>query len=169
MPEFFKHLKQERKRRGWSQADLASELQIETKTVSRWERGLQTPHPHYQQQLCKLFGKNAEELGLVEDDEQETANRVKNDEKPEQEEPEQKKRALVRREDWDEAPRLRHFYGRGEDLDLLVTWVEHERSSLIAVLGMGAWERRRWWRNWSSSFKVSLSIFSGAHCNILPL
>jgi WD40 repeat protein len=31
----------------------------------RWENGESLPHPYSQQRLCELFGKNAEELGLL--------------------------------------------------------------------------------------------------------
>ncbi len=34
-------------------------------TVSRWENGVTFPSLYYQQQLCELFGKSAEELGLL--------------------------------------------------------------------------------------------------------
>ena len=58
-------LKQERELRGWSQNDVARQLQIDPYYVSRWERGLTTPSPYYRQQLCSLYGKNAAELGLL--------------------------------------------------------------------------------------------------------
>jgi hypothetical protein len=34
--------------------------------VGRWERGESTPNPYYRTKLCVLFGKNAEELGFIE-------------------------------------------------------------------------------------------------------
>lgn len=58
-------LKQERELRGWSQHDVARQLQVDPYYVSRWERGLTTPSPYYRQQLCSLYGKNAAELGLL--------------------------------------------------------------------------------------------------------
>ena len=33
--------------------------------ISRWERGTASPSPYYRQKLCAIFGKNAEELGLL--------------------------------------------------------------------------------------------------------
>ncbi len=66
-------LKIERKLRGWSQSRIAEALGITTRTVSRWEQGLSVPYPYYREQLCALFGKNARELGmLVEDEENNT-------------------------------------------------------------------------------------------------
>ncbi len=37
----------------------------DTRTVGRWENGKTFPHPHYVQELCRAFGKSAEELGLL--------------------------------------------------------------------------------------------------------
>jgi len=60
-------LKVERKRQGWSQAEIAEALGVSTRTVSRWEQGIALPHPYYLEQLCDLFGKTAEELNLLPD------------------------------------------------------------------------------------------------------
>jgi tetratricopeptide (TPR) repeat protein/transcriptional regulator with XRE-family HTH domain len=57
-------LKVEREMRGWSQARVAKALGTTTRTVSRWELGLATPYPYYREQLCILFSKTAQELGL---------------------------------------------------------------------------------------------------------
>jgi transcriptional regulator with XRE-family HTH domain len=62
------HLKQERERRGWSQARVAEAVGTDTKTVGRWERGVSSPYPYSREKLCKLFGKSAEELGFLEDE-----------------------------------------------------------------------------------------------------
>ena len=58
-------LKSARILRGWSQAKVAEEVGTDPVTVSRWERGLSSPYPYFREKLCLLFGKNAEELGLV--------------------------------------------------------------------------------------------------------
>ena len=60
-------LKIERKLRGWSQSRIAEALGITTRTVSRWEQGLSVPYPYYREQLCALFGKDARELGMISD------------------------------------------------------------------------------------------------------
>ena len=62
---FHQQLRYERKLRGWSQEDVASKVGCGPKTVMRWENGESLPHPYSQQRLCELFGKNAEELGLL--------------------------------------------------------------------------------------------------------
>jgi transcriptional regulator with XRE-family HTH domain len=58
-------LKAARKQQGWSQAQVAEALGITERTVRRWEQGLVIPYPYYRQQLCTLFGKTAEDLGLT--------------------------------------------------------------------------------------------------------
>ncbi|HEX3639654.1 MAG TPA: NB-ARC domain-containing protein, partial [Ktedonobacteraceae bacterium] len=58
-------LRIERLRRGWTQAKVAEELGVDTRTVSRWERGKGVPYPYFRDQLCVLFGKTAEQLGLL--------------------------------------------------------------------------------------------------------
>ncbi len=60
-------LKVEREKRGWSLAKLAEMLGTTTRTVSRWEQGLAVPYPYYREQLCNLYEKTAEELGLLSD------------------------------------------------------------------------------------------------------
>ena len=71
-------LANERKKRHWTQSDLASELYglcdeeeleehgtIDVNMVSKWERGLHTPRFFWQRKLCKLFGLDAGALGFV--------------------------------------------------------------------------------------------------------
>ncbi|GHO90147.1 tetratricopeptide repeat protein [Reticulibacter mediterranei] len=60
-------LRQARIARSWRQRDLAEQLGTTELTVKRWERGYQQPSTYFQVKLCTLFGKSAEELGLVED------------------------------------------------------------------------------------------------------
>jgi len=54
-------LRTERKRQGWTQAELAEVLGVSTKTVVRWERGRSVPFPYYRQKLSTFFGKTAQE------------------------------------------------------------------------------------------------------------
>lgn len=58
-------LQQERIARHWRQSDLAEHLGTSVITVRRWERGSQYPRAYFQVKLCALFGKSAEELGLL--------------------------------------------------------------------------------------------------------
>src|SRR2546421_11348843 len=58
-------LKNERERRGWSRNYVAEKIGSDIQTVARWERGATFPTPCLRQELCKLFGMSAEELGLL--------------------------------------------------------------------------------------------------------
>ena len=58
-------LRHERQLRGWSQAHLAEQINVHDYYISRWERGEVLPSPYYQQKLCEVFGKTAEELGML--------------------------------------------------------------------------------------------------------
>ena len=55
----------ERLRYHWSQQELATRVGTTPINVSRWERGITSPGPYFQQQLCKLFEKSPGELGLI--------------------------------------------------------------------------------------------------------
>jgi transcriptional regulator with XRE-family HTH domain len=58
-------LRHQRELRGWSQKRLADAIDTSKEMVSRWERGEQNPGKHYQEKLCELFGKSAQELGFI--------------------------------------------------------------------------------------------------------
>ncbi|GHO97531.1 hypothetical protein KSF_075790 [Reticulibacter mediterranei] len=58
-------LRQERIARNWRQRDLAEQLGTTIVSVTRWERGIQQPSAYFRVKLCALFGKSAEELGLL--------------------------------------------------------------------------------------------------------
>src|SRR5437879_830780 len=62
-------LKAERIRRGWTQITVAQAVGVDTKTVSRWERGITAPYPYFRERLCFLFEKTPEQLGLLSEDE----------------------------------------------------------------------------------------------------
>ncbi len=63
-------LKVERELRGWSQARVAEAVGTNTRTVIRWEQRQTIPYPYYRERLCELFGKNARELGLLADEDE---------------------------------------------------------------------------------------------------
>src|SRR5947209_18316314 len=65
-------LKAERELRGWSQKYAADQIGADRYYLSRWEHGTASPSPFYRQKLCALFGKNARELGLLQDNVQES-------------------------------------------------------------------------------------------------
>lgn len=58
-------LRAARLERNWTQQDVADRIgSPQSFNVSRWEKGTAFPSSHYIQQLCLLFGKSAQELGL---------------------------------------------------------------------------------------------------------
>ncbi|MBV8694758.1 MAG: helix-turn-helix transcriptional regulator [Ktedonobacteraceae bacterium] len=63
--QFQRKLRHERELRGWSQQDLACHLGTDASRVNKWENGMASPSTYYRQKLIELFGKNAEELGLL--------------------------------------------------------------------------------------------------------
>src|SRR5205085_9157185 len=97
-------LKYERELRGWSQADVATRIRCDTKTVGRWERGIASPGPYLRQKLVKLFGKNAEELGLIEEDAR--SNSHGQVQLPEESNASELVRNISWKEDWGEAPHI---------------------------------------------------------------
>lgn len=50
---------------GLSQRRLAEQIGTTEDKVSRWERGERKPNPYYREKLCKIFNKNAQELGFI--------------------------------------------------------------------------------------------------------
>lgn len=59
-------LREAREQRGLAHKDVAELIGLpDAHTVGRWERGESFPQPHYRQGLIHVFGKSAEELGLV--------------------------------------------------------------------------------------------------------
>ncbi len=58
-------LRHQRLLRGWSQGRVAQEIGTSAEVVNRWESGKKQTGPYYQEKLCALFGKNAEELGFL--------------------------------------------------------------------------------------------------------
>jgi peptidoglycan hydrolase-like protein with peptidoglycan-binding domain/DNA-binding XRE family transcriptional regulator len=59
-------LRRERELRGWSQQHVADAIGAPAASyLSRWERGAVSPSPYYQERLCELFGRDAEQLGFL--------------------------------------------------------------------------------------------------------
>jgi WD40 repeat protein/DNA-binding XRE family transcriptional regulator len=55
-------LREARLQRGWSQRDLADQVGTTVVTIKRWERGIQTPSPHFRFKLAAVFAKEIEHL-----------------------------------------------------------------------------------------------------------
>ncbi len=59
---------EERKRQQWSQQQVADLIGTTRHNISRWEASLTTPGPYFRAKLCSLFGKQANELALLPED-----------------------------------------------------------------------------------------------------
>jgi tetratricopeptide (TPR) repeat protein/DNA-binding XRE family transcriptional regulator len=57
-------LRQARIERHWTKQDVADHMGIPWQTIALWEQGTALPDNSLRQQLCTLFGKTAQELGL---------------------------------------------------------------------------------------------------------
>ena len=134
--QFHEQLRYERERRGWSQEDLAKKAHCDTKTVGRWESGERLPRPYHRQVLCKLFGKDAEELGLVgltpKPLSAEASQAVN-----EAEQEDADSACAVYGESLHEAPVAASLYGREKERGELERWLNDQSCRLIAVSGMG--------------------------------
>ncbi len=115
-------LKRERIKHNWSQDDVSEKIGSDSKTIGRWERGESFPSPYYRQKLVDLYGKSAEELGLIKED-IDVANWSIN--------------PSSSQEDWGEAPDIENFYGRESELSDVETWIKSDHCRLIAILGIG--------------------------------
>lgn len=116
-------LRRERLQKGWSQAELAEKIGSTEKTVSRWELGkTQMPGPYLRQKLAEVFGKSIVDLGLFIDQEVEGEDSV---------------HALSKQTGWNEAPYIRHFVGRKQELQIITHWIKVEFCRVIAILGQG--------------------------------
>ena len=155
---FHEQLRYERELRGWSQADLAEKVGCDTKTIGRWESGDRFPRPYHRQSLCEIFGKNAEELGLLRENPRNSkplsppGHRLTIPEAslfptpttaPSQSLLLEEARAsdhvspTLPRADWGEAPYIVNLYGRDEECAELGRWVGEHHCQIAAVLGMG--------------------------------
>src|SRR5437016_6698661 len=128
-------LKHERELRGWSQAYVATKIGCDTKTVGRWERGNASPGPYLRQKLVELFEKNAEELGLIEEDAK--SNRDGPVEVTVGSDVSESSQHISWQKDWGEAPYIDSFYGRQKELTEVEQWIMGDHCRVIAVLGIG--------------------------------
>jgi len=59
-----------RRRRGWTQAYVAEQVDVSVETVRQWERGRHLPYQATVQRLCDLFQMTPEALGLLNEEAQ---------------------------------------------------------------------------------------------------
>jgi predicted ATPase/transcriptional regulator with XRE-family HTH domain len=122
-------LKEERERRGLAHKDVAELIDLpDPHTVGRWERGESFPQPHYRQKLCQLFGKNAEELGLVK------SRSGVNMQQPAPEGIESKRASEYV---WKVPLSFTSFIGREKDVAAVCTLLKRADVRLVTLLGPG--------------------------------
>src|SRR5579884_112663 len=115
-------IQKERKLRGWLQQKLAEELNTNLNTVSKWERGINTPSPYFREKLCSLFEKDAEQLGFIEATPQEALK-----ENPQQE--------------LDNSTSFPHAPIDGQR-NLLIRYLEQQRDYILNALAPGSTNTR---------------------------
>jgi tetratricopeptide (TPR) repeat protein/transcriptional regulator with XRE-family HTH domain len=69
-------LRQERELRGWSQKYVAEQIDAASYYISRWECGAASPSPYFRSKLCTLFAKNAQDLGLLRDELEQSSSEI---------------------------------------------------------------------------------------------
>ncbi len=120
-------LKAQRLRKQWSQVYVATMIGTNDVTVSRWESGVTFPSLYYREKLCELFGKSAEELGLL----------------PAAEETSQQEKAAGRGQTiWNVPARRNPFFtGREDILEHLHTLLHSDKTVALtqvqAISGLG--------------------------------
>lgn len=130
---FAQQLKWEREQRSWSQADLASRLGTDPKTVGRWESGKRLPRPYHRQALCEIFGKSAEAFGLLAHSAASSSPEIQRAEK----QWENADSLVVHYEDWGDTPSVEQLYGREGETKLLRQWIIDDGCRIITLTGMG--------------------------------
>lgn len=118
-------LQEARQRQGWSQKDLADLLNVpDARNIGRWERGETAPHPHYRRELCRVFGKTMEELGLF--------TRSTEPEKPQAPASQQEMAPF-----WNVPRSFRPCLGRTEEIAAICALLERTDLRLLTILGPG--------------------------------
>jgi len=119
-------LKAERERRNWTHKNVAEMINLPNPhTVGRWERGYSFPLPHYRQELCRIFAKSAEELGLV---------KRKNDEGSQ---PSPLAESSHIEPLWKMPPFFTSLIGREQDVSAVRTLLSRSDIRLVTLLGTG--------------------------------
>lgn len=120
-------LREERERRNWTHKDVANRIGLpDARTVGRWERGYSFPSPHYRQELCRIFEKNAEELGLVKRKSGERGQTPALSEGSQKPEP-----------FWKMPPTFTSFIGREQEVDAVRAMLKRPDIRLVSLLGTG--------------------------------
>lgn len=109
--DWSKQLRFQRHAHHLSLEDLAEQLKCDAKTIGRWEQGRTYPSPYMRRKLAELL-----DIRFVDQIDSPSA--------------------PATREDWGEAPHIEHFYGREQELDCVLGWMQQERCRVIAITGI---------------------------------
>ncbi|GLV54404.1 hypothetical protein KDH_12510 [Dictyobacter sp. S3.2.2.5] len=158
---FHVQLRRERVKRSLTQEDLASEIEVDAKTVSRWEQGISFPRNRHLKALYQLFNTDAEHMGVVEEtavkknisplhktktsgklhlatsktlEEQHQASIPLHEASPQAQDTFENSPYIHRK--WVEAPHVTRLYGRSDELTRLRQWLE-ENINIIMLVGIG--------------------------------
>lgn len=69
-------LKRARRKRGWSQENLAEQLQVSVSAINRWEQQKSRPMRYYRQKLTSLFQMSEEALGFSQEQEEDQGDQL---------------------------------------------------------------------------------------------
>jgi WD40 repeat protein/transcriptional regulator with XRE-family HTH domain len=131
LPPWARRLRRERDLHQWTQVDVARQIDTDSKTVGRWERGEARPSYYYGQKLCSLFGKTPAELGLLEEsDNDDSDNEYENHVDAVASFPPD-------HVDLREAPNIEELYGRHLECFQLAERLLNQECRVAAVLGTG--------------------------------
>ncbi len=120
-------LRSEREKRHWTHEDVANLIKLpDSGTVGRWERGIYFPQPRYRRELCHIFGKSAEELGLEKLSPRKSLQQAKVAETYLSTEPL-----------WNVPATLTSFIGREQEVAAICTQLKRADIRLITLLGPG--------------------------------
>lgn len=138
-------LKHERELRGWTLGYVATQIDCpDPHMIGRWERGKVSPSPRYRQALCELFGKNAQELGLIPQEPGDEIQKVLPDETIAQpdETPARPSLFLLRKHTTPEnrfflPAQLTSFVGREQELTAVCELLRRPEVRLLTLTGTG--------------------------------
>jgi transcriptional regulator with XRE-family HTH domain len=160
--QFYEILVKERTKRYWTQPELAEKLEVDVKTVSRWETGLGMPKSENRRKLCALFGKTPEELGFEgqrgpigasagQQSENQSGGKIRvsdanRDQVREQEANSQLENEIYAHENQLymsnelfelEIPYQIEMHGREKELAELWRYIENDKCKIVSVIGIG--------------------------------
>jgi len=111
-----------RNEKGWSQAEVAEKIRVDTNTYSRWERGETFPNSYAREKLTEVYGKSPEELGLLKSRTIETAAVTQ----------------IIPTIPYEDREMLLNpILGREREIDKILRFLQDDNSPLVTITGTG--------------------------------